>query len=79
MCRLLALPFPEAFLKWPLTALTREIRQAVRAIRCVWSHATVAGIIALNFANGVKAMAKKDFLIRHFPRFIIVYFRQKNY
>jgi hypothetical protein len=32
MCRLLALPFPEAFLQWPLTVLTRETRQAVHAI-----------------------------------------------
>jgi hypothetical protein len=32
MCWLLALPFPEAFLQWPLTVLTRETKQAVRAI-----------------------------------------------
>ncbi len=32
MCQLLALPFPGAFLQWPLTVLSRETRQAVRAI-----------------------------------------------
>jgi len=32
MCRLLALPFPRAFLQPPLTVLTRETRRAVRAI-----------------------------------------------
>ncbi len=32
MCWLLVLPFPRAFLQWPLTVLTRETRQAVHAI-----------------------------------------------
>ncbi len=32
MCRLRVLPFPKAFLQWPLTELTIETRQVVRAI-----------------------------------------------
>ncbi len=44
VCRLLALPFPRAFLQLPLTVLTRETRQAVCAIkslsfcRCLWFY-----------------------------------------
>ncbi len=57
MCPLLALPIPRAFLLQPLTVLTRQARQVVRAInqsiflRCLWMLESGVSVTAFSLSR----------------------------
>ncbi len=62
MCWLLALPFPVAFLQWPLTILTREMRQAVHTInQSIFLQMSMMSCIAVVNSFSNKLHQRKQF------------------
>jgi hypothetical protein len=77
MCPLLVLPLPRVFLQRPLSVLTRQTRQVVRAInqsiflRCLMEHTAFLVVNASSVSGFCKMLAVKagtSIHLAHLPR-----------